>query len=210
MAAKDYEGALDAYTAALQLCPAGPSSHVFFSNRAAALCYLERYEEAEMDSERSLALVPDYGKAHARLGLSRFFLGDYAGAVEAYESALRYDPDNAASRSYLEKARARMEMERSEEDVEDEHDDRLHDDERRGGMGRHGGEDDGSTVFTRSSVGESYVTEATSPSVVMPRAAMAVMGRMGFGPRMDDDMVGVGDGDSITVDMSLGTEMPRR
>jgi len=104
MSTKEYKNAIDAYTAAIRLNPAGSSSHVYFSNRAAALCYLERYEEAEMDSERSLALRPEYSKAHARLGLSRFFLGDYEGSVEAYTAALRLDPTNAASRSYLAKA----------------------------------------------------------------------------------------------------------
>jgi tetratricopeptide (TPR) repeat protein len=108
MANRDYQAALDAYSAALKLCPDGPNSHVYFSNRAAALCYLERYEEAEEDSEMSLALVPTYGKAHARLGLSRFFMGDYSGAIEAYTAALKYDPDNTASKSYLAKARARL------------------------------------------------------------------------------------------------------
>jgi tetratricopeptide (TPR) repeat protein len=108
MANRDYQGALDAYSAALKLCSDGPNSHVYFSNRAAALCYLERYEEAEKDSEMSLALVPTYGKAHARLGLSRFFMSDYSGAIEAYAAALTYDPDNTASKSYLAKARARL------------------------------------------------------------------------------------------------------
>jgi tetratricopeptide (TPR) repeat protein len=108
MSNRDFRAALDAYSAALKLCPDGPNSHVYFSNRAAAFCYLERYEEAEEDSEMSLALVPTYGKAHARLGLSRFFLGDYSGAIEAYTAALTYDPDNTASKSYLAKARARL------------------------------------------------------------------------------------------------------
>lgn len=108
MARKQYEEAVRYYSRALRLSPAGSNSHVYFSNRAAALCYLERYEEAELDAERSLALSPEYGKAHARLGLSRYFLKDYYGAVEAYESALRYDPDNAASKSYLAKARAKV------------------------------------------------------------------------------------------------------
>mmetsp|Transcript_21188 Transcript_21188/g.48115 ORF Transcript_21188/g.48115 Transcript_21188/m.48115 type:complete len:282 (-) Transcript_21188:162-1007(-) len=108
MSGKEYRRAIEAYTAALALSPRGPHSHVYFSNRAAALCYLERYEEAELDSERSIALRPDYGKAHARLGLSRFFLEDYAGAVDAYTAALRFDPDNAASKSYLAKARGKL------------------------------------------------------------------------------------------------------
>ena len=108
MANRDYEAALQNYSAAVKLSPDGPKSHVYYSNRAAALCYLERYEEAEADSVQSLLLVPEYGKAHARLGLSRFFMGDYAGAIDAYNSALKYDPENAASKSYLAKARARL------------------------------------------------------------------------------------------------------
>ena len=108
MANRDYKSALEAYSAALQLCSDGDQSHVYFSNRAAALCYLERYEEAEHDAEQSLALNPTYGKAHARLGLSQFFMGDYAGAVAAYTRALQFDPDNAASKSYLQKAKARF------------------------------------------------------------------------------------------------------
>lgn len=115
MASRDYQSALDEYSAALQLCPAGPNSHVYFSNRAAALCYLERYEDAEADSKSSLDLEPTYGKAHARLGLSRFFIGDYGGAVEAYTAALEYDPDSSASKSYLAKAKVRLERENSKE-----------------------------------------------------------------------------------------------
>lgn len=105
---RDYKSALEAYSAALQLCSDGEYSHVYFSNRAAALCYLERYEEAEHDAEQAIALDPTYGKAHARLGLSQFFMGDYAGAIAAYSRALQFDPDNPASKSYLQKAKARF------------------------------------------------------------------------------------------------------
>lgn len=109
MAQRDYAAALEAYTHAIDCSPQGPQSHVYYSNRAAAFCYLERYRDAIADSEQSLALYPTYGKAHARLGLSRFFLQDYAGAVEAYTAALQHDPDNAASKSYLAKAKAKLE-----------------------------------------------------------------------------------------------------
>jgi tetratricopeptide (TPR) repeat protein len=115
MANREYKAAYDSYTAAIELSPDGPQSHVYYSNRAAALCYLEQYTEAANDSELALKLRPTYGKAHARLGLSRFFLGDYEGSVEAYEAALSYDPNNAASKSYLAKARAKLELQRQEE-----------------------------------------------------------------------------------------------
>ena len=108
MANREYEKALGAYTQALQCSSHGPQSHVYYSNRAAALCYLERYGQAEQDSLAALELDPTYGKAHARLGLSRFFLHNYAGAIAAYTTALEYDPDNAASQSYLQKAKSRL------------------------------------------------------------------------------------------------------
>jgi tetratricopeptide (TPR) repeat protein len=118
MANREYDLALEAYTAAIDLSPNGPQSHVYYSNRAAALCYLEQYLEAAQDSEQALQLKPTYGKAHARLGLARFFLQDYEGAVEAYTAALKYDPDNAASKSYLAKAKAKLEKQRHEESIQ--------------------------------------------------------------------------------------------
>ena len=108
MAQREYQMALDAYSQAIKMCPNGSQSHVYYSNRAASLCYLERYAEAAKDSGQSLKLNPTYGKAHARLGLSRFFLNDLPGAIQAYTAALEYDPDNAASKSYLAKAKAKL------------------------------------------------------------------------------------------------------
>jgi tetratricopeptide (TPR) repeat protein len=116
MANRQYEAALEAYSIAIEISPSGPQSHVYYSNRAAALCYLERYLEAADDSEQALQLKPMYGKAHARLGLARFFLHDFEGAIVAYKAALKYDPDNAASKSYLAKARAKLEQQRQEDD----------------------------------------------------------------------------------------------
>lgn len=108
MAAQEYTRAYNAYSAALQLSPVGPSSHVFLSNRAAALLSLKRYSAAATDSRRAVALAPTFGKAHARLGQSLYFLKDYAGAVAAYEDAVNYEPDNGVTRTYLEKARAKL------------------------------------------------------------------------------------------------------
>lgn len=109
MANREYTKAYGAYSKAIELCPKGANAHVYCSNRAAALCYLEQYEEAERDSKKALELEPAYGKAHARLGLSLFFLKDYKGAVRAYTEALKHDPVNAASKSYLAKAKAKVE-----------------------------------------------------------------------------------------------------
>eukprot|EP00956_Cyclotella_meneghiniana_P009608 scaffold13251_cov78-Cyclotella_meneghiniana.AAC.4 len=109
MSNKQYEDALEQYTHAIALSPHGPSSHVYYSNRAAAYCYLGQYAAAADDCLTSIEINPEYEKAHARLGLSRFFLEDFEGAVEAYGRALELEPSNTASRSYLEKAKKRLE-----------------------------------------------------------------------------------------------------
>ena len=127
MAQRQYTQALDAYNKAIDCSPEGQQSHVYYSNRAAALCYLERYEEAEKDSLKSLSLKPDYGKAHARLGLSRFFLDDFPGAIHAYTAALKYDPNNAASKSYLAKAKLKWDK----QDQERQRTNEVNDDARR-------------------------------------------------------------------------------
>jgi len=114
MANREYQSALESYSTALELSPNGPQSHVYYSNRAAALCYLDRYDEAVQDSELAIYLKPTYGKAHARLGLSMYFLNDLEGSISAYKTALKYDPDNAASKSYLAKAQNKLEREKQE------------------------------------------------------------------------------------------------
>jgi tetratricopeptide (TPR) repeat protein len=105
---QEYTRAYNAYSAALQLSPVGPSSHVFLSNRAAALLSLKRYSAAATDARRAVALAPTFGKAHARLGQALYFLKDYAGAVAAYEDAIRHEPDNQVTQTYLEKAKAKL------------------------------------------------------------------------------------------------------
>ena len=90
----------------------GPSSHVFLSNRSAALLSLKRYSAAATDAKRAIALAPTFGKAHARLGQSLYFLKDYEGAVAAYEDAIHYEPDNAVTKTYLEKAKSKLQRQK--------------------------------------------------------------------------------------------------
>lgn len=108
MAGQNYMEAYEAYTAALQLSPVGPSSHVFLSNRAAALLSLKKYVSAASDARRAIALAPTFGKAHARLGQALYFLKDYAAAIEAYEDAIHFEPDNDVTLTYLEKAKLKF------------------------------------------------------------------------------------------------------
>jgi tetratricopeptide (TPR) repeat protein len=68
---------------------------------------LKRYSAAATDARRAVALAPTFGKAHARLGQSLYFLKNYEGAVVAYEDAIHYEPDNPITKTYLEKARSK-------------------------------------------------------------------------------------------------------
>ena len=94
------------------MSPVGPSSHVFLSNRSAALLSLKRYSAAATDARRAIALAPTFGKAHARLGQSLYFLKDYEGAVAAYEDAIHYEPDNPITKTYLDKAKTKLQRQR--------------------------------------------------------------------------------------------------
>lgn len=111
--AKDFETAAAMYTEALALSSEGPNSHVYYSNRAAAYCHLNRYQDAVDDCHSSIALVPDYVKAFSRLGLSNFFLERYEDAVEAYERAVELEPDNKSSQDSLRQARNKLKKSKS-------------------------------------------------------------------------------------------------
>ena len=60
MKAKDYEKAVSRYNKALELSSQGPTSHIFLANRAAALCHLNRFEEAVTRSQDHPASTVDY------------------------------------------------------------------------------------------------------------------------------------------------------
>lgn len=116
--AKDFAGAAKHYSEALALSPDGPNSHVYLSNRAAAYCHMNRYQDAVDDCHSSIALSPDYVKAFSRLGLSLFFLERYEEAVEAYERAVELEPDNKASQDSLRQAKNKLKKVKASSAVE--------------------------------------------------------------------------------------------
>ena len=115
MSSKEYGLALQEYNQAIDLSPTGPNSFIYYSNRAAAFCYLGDYEAAASDCHTSIDLNPQYEKAHTRLGLSLYFQGDYQGAVNAYEKSLDLDPQNQSCFNYMVKAKEKMATEQRDE-----------------------------------------------------------------------------------------------
>lgn len=108
MTAKDYDLAVQFYTEAIELSRAGPNSHIYFSNRAAAYCSLKKWNDAIKDCKDSLQLVPDFTKAVARLGLANFYAENFEDAVAAYEHAMVLEPENKAHSEALAKAKAKL------------------------------------------------------------------------------------------------------
>ena len=81
-------------SAALEISPDGPNSHIFYSNRAAAHCYLTSYELAVSDCEASINLSPSYAKGYTRLGQAQYAMKNFEAAVDAYKKACELDPKN--------------------------------------------------------------------------------------------------------------------
>lgn len=93
-----FREALDRYTRALDL---DPRNAVYFCNRAAAHFKLGEHEAAVADCTAALALQPDYGKAHGRLGLALAALNRHREARAAYARAVQLEPDNESYRQNL-------------------------------------------------------------------------------------------------------------
>ncbi|KAJ6103060.1 Small glutamine-rich tetratricopeptide repeat-containing protein 2 [Penicillium sp. IBT 16267x] len=85
MSRKDYPGAIEQYSKALEIAPGNP---IYLSNRAAAYSASNQHEKAVEDAELAVAVDPKYSKAWSRLGLARFDMGDYHAAKEAYEKGI--------------------------------------------------------------------------------------------------------------------------
>ncbi|KAJ2830463.1 Small glutamine-rich tetratricopeptide repeat-containing protein 2 [Coemansia furcata] len=104
--ARDYKGAIDAYTKAIALVD---DSAVYFGNRAAAHSQNGDYQEAVDDAKHALDIDPGYTKGYSRLGLAYFGMGNYEDAISAYEKGLKQDPTSQAMRSALETAQSKLE-----------------------------------------------------------------------------------------------------
>lgn len=83
------------------MCPCCPSSTcpavrdaVYFSNRSAAYANCSKFDEALQDAQRVLKLKPGWVKGHARTAAAYMGLELYSEAKEAYEKAVKLEPDD--------------------------------------------------------------------------------------------------------------------
>jgi len=89
---KEYDSALEKYTAAIRL---NPGEATFFSNRSAAYMHLNNAEKAKKDANRAIQRKPEWAKGYMRLGAANKLSGDTEGATKAYRTALsKCSPDD--------------------------------------------------------------------------------------------------------------------
>ncbi|BDD54838.1 hypothetical protein MAP00_000418 [Monascus purpureus] len=107
MGRKEYPTAIELYTQALSIAPENP---IYLSNRAAAYSASGQHSKAAEDAELAVRVDPKYSKAWSRLGLARFDLGDYKGAVEAYENGIEAEGSGGsdAMKRGLETSKAKL------------------------------------------------------------------------------------------------------
>ncbi|KAI0402857.1 hypothetical protein F4802DRAFT_574041 [Xylaria palmicola] len=98
MAAKNFDGAIDAFTQAIELAP---ENHVLYSNRSAAYASKKDWTNALQDAEKTTQIKPDWPRGWGRKGAAHHGSGDLLKAVEAYEEGLKLDPNNAGLKSSL-------------------------------------------------------------------------------------------------------------
>lgn len=105
MKAERHREALEKYSRAIEL---DPRNAVYFCNRAAAHFKLGENEGTVADCMAALALQPDYGKAHGRLGLALTALERHREARQAYARAAQLEPDNESYKQNLRLADERL------------------------------------------------------------------------------------------------------
>ncbi|KAL8923081.1 MAG: hypothetical protein Q9172_003291 [Xanthocarpia lactea] len=97
-AAKNFDEAIDKFSKAIQI---EPENHVLYSNRSGAYASLKNFDKALEDANRTTEIKPDWAKGWGRKGAALHGTGDLVGANDAFEEALKLDPENAQAKSGL-------------------------------------------------------------------------------------------------------------
>ncbi|KAK0547601.1 Hsp90 cochaperone [Tilletia horrida] len=103
-AAKDWDGAIQAYTAAIEAVqdPAADAAHILYSNRSAAYAGLRSYSKALEDAEECIKINPQFAKGYSRKGAALHGGGELEEAVDAYEEGLKIAPTDAGLKKGLQ------------------------------------------------------------------------------------------------------------
>jgi stress-induced-phosphoprotein 1 len=109
-AEKKFDEAIDKFTQAIEI---EPTNHVLYSNRSGAYASKKDWEHAFEDAKKVTEIKPDWSKGWGRKGTALHGQGDLLGAHDAFEEAVKLDPNNAQAKSGLDAVKRAMESEAS-------------------------------------------------------------------------------------------------
>lgn len=103
-AAKDYEKAIQHYTAAIEAAKQSGESdgvHVLYSNRSASYAGMKNWDAALSDAEETIRLNSSFAKGYGRKGSALHGARRYEDAIAAYKTGLERCPDDTALKKGL-------------------------------------------------------------------------------------------------------------
>lgn len=89
---KDYDGAIEAYSRAIEI---NPQYELAYLERGNAYYYLKDYPRASADYTKAIAINPQNYTYYYNRGSTRDELEDYTGAIEDYNRAIAINPKHA-------------------------------------------------------------------------------------------------------------------
>jgi stress-induced-phosphoprotein 1 len=107
-AEKKFEESIEKFSQAIEL---DPTNHVLYSNRSGAYASLKDWTKALEDATKTTEIKPDWAKGWGRKGTALHGEGDLVGASDAFDEALKLDPNNAQAKSGLQAVRRAIEQE---------------------------------------------------------------------------------------------------
>jgi stress-induced-phosphoprotein 1 len=84
---------------------------VLYSNRSGAYASLKDWDKAVQDATKTTEIKPDWAKGWGRKGTALHGVGNLVDATEAFEEALKLDPNNAQAKSGLDAVKRAVEAE---------------------------------------------------------------------------------------------------
>ena len=91
--AKKWNGAVKKYRASIDLDGSSPASAKVYSNLAAALSKLSKYDDAHIAAKKATEVDPDWAKGHWRLGVVNELQKDFLNSYTSYSKASELDPN---------------------------------------------------------------------------------------------------------------------
>jgi stress-induced-phosphoprotein 1 len=96
---KNFDKAIEFYTKAIE---ENPSDHTVYGNRSASYHNLKKFELALADGEKCVQMKSDWSKGYQRKAMALHGLGRLDESIEAYETGLKLEPNNAQMQSGLQ------------------------------------------------------------------------------------------------------------